>query len=184
MTSIANTSTGSAMFFRLCGPSWRIAMPSVSRTARRTALVTQMPPGWAERLEARRDADAVTLDAGLAAEQHLADVDADAKRDRLVVALPHRLVAELPLDRDRELQCLRGTLEQGEDAVAGDVLDVTAIVAHQRSDQPHRLGHPLIGAVLVLGHQAAVAVHVGEQDRRKLPTRHSGRLFGHGPGFS
>jgi hypothetical protein len=35
------------MFFRLCGPSWRIAMPSVSRTARCTALVTQMPPGWA-----------------------------------------------------------------------------------------------------------------------------------------
>ena len=138
-----------------------------------------------ERLNARRDVDAVALHIGLAAEQHLAEVDADAKRDRLVVvALPHRLVAEFALDRDRELQRLSGAFEQGEDAVAGHVLDVTVVVADQRADQPDRLGHPLIRAVFVLRHEPAVAVHVGEQDRRMLATRRGERRFGHGRGFS
>jgi hypothetical protein len=66
-------------------------------------------------------------------------VDADAKCDRFVVRCPHRLVAELVLNRHRELQRLSGALEQGEDAVTGDVLHVTAVVADQRSDQPDRL---------------------------------------------
>ena len=52
-----------------------------------------------ERLNARRDVDAVTLHIGLAAEQHLADVDADAERDRLVVGMPHGFVTKLALDR-------------------------------------------------------------------------------------
>ena len=138
-----------------------------------------------ERLNARCDIDAVALHIGLAAEQHLADVDADAKRDRLVaVALPHRLVAEFALDRDRELQRLGSAFEQGEDAVAGHVLDMTVVVADQRSDQPDRLGHPLIRPVFVLRHEPAVAVHVGEQDRRMLAAWRGERRFGHGRGFS
>ena len=137
-------------------------------------------PAWlGERLNARRDVDAVTLHIGLAAEQHLADVDADAKGDRLVVGMPHGFVAELALDRYRKLQRLSGALEQRKDAVAGDVLDATAVVADQRSDQPDRLGHPLIGALLVLRHQPAVAVNIGEQDRGKLAAGIVGRFDGH-----
>jgi hypothetical protein len=43
LISIANTSIGSVMFLRLCSPSRRILTPRVSRTARWTASVTQMP---------------------------------------------------------------------------------------------------------------------------------------------
>ena len=84
-----------------------------------------------ERLNSRRDVDAVTLHIGIAAEQYLADIDADAKRDRLVVGVPHGVVTKLALNGHREVQRLSRAFEQSKNTIAGDVLDPAAIIADQ-----------------------------------------------------
>src|SRR5919106_3326577 len=92
-------------------------------------------PWLSDCLKARRHIDAVPLHVGIAAKQHLADVDADAERDGLVIGMPDRVVAELALDGDGELQCPRGAFEQGQPAAPSHVLDPTAVVPDQRPDE-------------------------------------------------
>ena len=81
-----------------------------------------------EGLHARRDIDAVALTRGFA-DQHLAEIDPDPEYDRVVLRIPHCVIAELTLDRDGKLQRLRGALEQGQDAVTGRPYELTAVVA-------------------------------------------------------
>ena len=83
-----------------------------------------------ERLYARRDIDTVALDIGFA-DQHLAEIDPDPEYDRVVVRIPHCVIAELALDRDGKLQRLRWALEQGQDAVARRPYELPAVIGHE-----------------------------------------------------
>ena len=105
----------------------------------------------------------------LAIDDHLAHMKRDAEAYGLLARDPDRGVAELALDLLGEAQRVHDALEDGENAVAGDVDDPPAIVEHERAEEPDRTRHTREGLVLVRRHQPREARHVGEQDRRQLP---------------
>ena len=91
--------------------------------------LSQDAAGLGHGLETRRDIDAVAIRDRLV-ECHVADIEADAKLDRLAVA-PNRLVAKFRLDLNGELQRLVGIVEQRENSIACEVGDLAAVVADQ-----------------------------------------------------
>ena len=98
----------------------------------------------------------------------VADIDADAELQPLV--LGHRLVApgDLLLDLDRAQARLHGARELGDDAVAGAVEDAPAMGRHQPVDDLTMRPQGVERSLLVSPHQPAVAGDVGGKDRGKL----------------
>ena len=126
-----------------------------------------MPPGPAKPLEPRRHVDAVAIEI-VAIDDDVAEIDADAELDVPVFGNPGIALRHAALDFD-------GTARRIEDAAE---LDQKA-VAHHLEDAPAMLGDGGIEELaamlpkraersLFVGlHEAAVAHHVGGQDRRQ-----------------
>ena len=122
--------------------------------------------GLRERLDSRRDVDAMTVHVAFV-HRDLAEIEADAELDRLAVA-PYRLVAELRLNLNCEPQRPVGAVEQRKNAVARDVGDMPAVVADQRLEKVDRPGGLNRIAGVVLLEALAVLDHIGEHDGGKL----------------
>src|SRR5690349_15090544 len=94
-----------------------------------------------------------------------AEVDPDAERQRPPAVAPDRLVPELALDLDRELQGVHRAREEGQDRVAGLVDDVPAVVGHELAEEGQGAGDPPPGAGLVALHRGAEPLRVRVEDR-------------------
>ena len=117
-----------------------------------------------ERLQARRHIDAVSVSDRIM-KDHVANVEPDPELDRLSVA-PHRLLAEFRLDLNGETKRPLGTIEQRNDPVPGDVGDLAAVIADQRSEELQRSRHLAGAARLVEFHSATELDHVRKQHGR------------------
>ncbi len=127
-----------------------------------------------QRLNAGRDIDAVTINA-FRRRRGLAEIDADAKGDRLVVVVPNHLVLQFTLKLSGKADRLRGAVEEGKNAVAGDIDNPAAIIADKIAKQPDRPGDTVDVVALVPLHEATEAGNVGDHDRRQ-PAGYRGQL--------
>ncbi len=75
------------------------------------------------------------------------------------------------LDLDGALQRLHGAAELGQEVVAREVVEATPVLANVKLDLFAPCRHRPDGGVLVLGHEARVANHVGRQDRGEVALR-------------
>ncbi len=123
--------------------------------------------GQSERLNARRDVDAVAEDV-LAIDDHIADVDADAELEPPVGRQLGVALGEGPLDLDRGVQGADHARKVAEHAVAGGADDAAVVAADRLGDHTAIGREGRVGAGFVRPHQPAVAMHVGGQDRREL----------------
>ena len=150
------------MFFSFCWPSDRneslriVADELVDRVGDADAA------GRGERLDAGRHVDAVAVDAAVVGDG-IADGDADPIGDRLLAAGPRRLVRHLPLHLDREMQRLAGARKQRQQRRRPRCSRRSAVVADQVADQRQRARQADHRSGLVLVHEAAIAVHVGDR---------------------
>ena len=105
----------------------------------------------------------------------VADIDADAELEPLV--LGHRLVApgDLLLDLDRAQAGFHGARELGDHAVAGAVEDAPAMGRDQPVDDLAMRTEGVERGLLVIAHQPAVAGDVSGKD--------CGKLAFHDPGY-
>ncbi|MGY3156261.1 hypothetical protein ACVW0V_005401 [Bradyrhizobium elkanii] len=121
--------------------------------------------GLGQRLQAGRDVDAVAEDVGTV-NDHVAKIDADAKlhparRRDVGVALRHPA-----LNLGRAQHRIDDAMKFDQQAVAGGLDDAAAILGDGRIDQLDAMGFEARkGARLVSLHQAAIADHVGGEDR-------------------
>ena len=118
------------------------------------------PTRLSQRLQPRRDVDAVTVDPGLVVD-HISQVDPDAKLHaatlgHLEIALGHQ-----GLDLDRTLGGADDAGELGHDAIAGGVDDPPSVPADQRQDHALMALEVAHGRGLVLMHEPAVARDIG-----------------------
>ena len=124
------------------------------------------------------DVDAVAVEI-VAVDQHVAQVDADAKADALVLGSAGLPLHHAALDVDGAGDRLDHARELDQGAVAHELDQPAAMVGQQRVDQ---LGAMRLQAGQGRGlgrlHQPAVADHVGRQDGCKPPPC---RRFGHRP---
>jgi hypothetical protein len=137
--------------------------------------------GLGQRVQARRDVDSVAEHV-LVRDDDVAQVQADAEGlaplgRQVGIALAH---AALQLDRRAHRLDRAGELHQH--AVADRLHDAAAKTLDDRPDQLGKMGPQVEQRLLLVGaHHAAVAIDVGEQDRRQPPIR--GRI-GHRPSVS
>ena len=119
--------------------------------------------------EPRGDVDAVAVDI-VAVDDDVADVDADAEDDPVVLGQPIVAERHAALHLDREQHRVDDAYELHQQPIAHQLDDAAAILQRLRLDQFADMG--LDGgdrAGLVPAHQAAVADHVGGQDGRQAP---------------
>ena len=134
--------------------------------------------GLGQCLEPGGDVDAVAVQI-VAVDQHVAEVDADAKADALGLGAAGLALDHAALDGDGALDRLDHARELDQGAVAHELDQPAAMVRQQRVDQLGAMGLQA-GQGRGLGrlHQPAVADHVGRQDGCQPPPR---RRFGHRP---
>ena len=138
-------------------------LPILSRTVLRHGDAARL----GDALDPRRDIDPVAEDI-VVVDDHIAKIDADAELDPPVlgnVAVP---IAHLALDFGGALDRAHHAGEFDQHAVAGQFDDAALMIGDGRIDQ---LGAVILEtrqrADLIGPHQAAVADHVGGQDRGK-----------------
>ena len=125
-----------------------------------------------ERLEPGGDVDAVAVNV-VALDDDVAEVDADAERDALVLGQLALALGDAPLHLDRALHRLDHARELHERAVAHQLDDAAVQPGHERPDEVCLKGLQAgMRPRLVGRHEPAVADHVSGQDRRQ-PARHS-----------
>ena len=161
------TRTGREMFFTVCSPWSSKAMSSRSPSCSLTASETQIPPGSAKRLQARREVDAVAEDVALL-DDHVAEIDADAEADLPLAGDVGVAFGHAPLHLGRALDGVDDARELHQHAVAGGLDDPAFFLGDGRIDQlePMR-AQPGERARLVRLHEPAVAHHVGREHRRE-----------------
>src|SRR5262249_6943369 len=133
------------------------------------------PAGFCQLLQPRRDIDSIAI-AVLALDDDLAEVDPDAHMDAPFFG--HRGVAlrHVPLEHDSTFNGVDYAAELGEQPVAHELEDAPVMLLDLGLEEVLAMrAHPLEGVRLVLLHEAAIADHVGREDRRKLAF--------HGPSF-
>ena len=114
--------------------------------------------------EPRRHVDAVTIDvAGL--DDHVADIDADAKLDAAVPGHAGVALAHAALDRRRARDRIHDARELRQEPVPGELDDTALRFGDLGVDQIRPVGFPgCVGARLVHAHEAAIGRHVSRQD--------------------
>src|SRR5271169_1480388 len=123
--------------------------------------------GLADRFEAGRDIDAVP-EYVVSVDDDVADIDANAQQERRSLGGWRAAPAQVALDADGAGDRVDRARELGEQAVAGGLDDASPVAGYSRIDAVGPQG--LEGAQradLVFSHEAAVADHVGGQDRRE-----------------
>jgi hypothetical protein len=126
-------------------------------------------------LEARGYIDAVAHEVAVGLLDHVAEVNADAEFDAPLRRHAGVALDEAILHLDRAAHRVDHAAELDKNAVAGAFDDAPAMGGDGGIDQiAAQAPKPRKRAVLVGAGEAAVADHVGDQDRRDLPG------FGHG----
>jgi hypothetical protein len=131
--------------------------------------------GIGQRLQPRRDVDAVTVDPGLVVDD-VAQVDTDAKEHPAVlgdVLVPRR---HDPLDVDRALRRPDDAGKLGEDAVPRRIDDAAAVLSHEGQDGGLMCLEVANSGGLVLAHQSAVPGDIGGENGRQPPSHRGGLL--------
>ena len=154
------------MFLKLFSPS----VPDLQRELVLDLVVDAARNGYAARLGDRLDA---CRDVHPVAEQvstlhdHVAQVDADAKPHPLVFGQVFVAGAQRRLDLGGAAHGLHGAGKLRQDGVARGIEDPAAVRLEQLVENLAVAAQGAHGALLVLAHEPAVAVHVGHQDRRQ-----------------
>ncbi len=120
--------------------------------------------GLGKRLEPRRDVHAVA-EKVVALDDHVAEVDADAKAHAPLFGQVSIADPELALGFDGAAHRLDRARELGDDAVAGAGEDPAPMVRDQPVDDLSAGVQRADRRLLVLRHEPAVAGHVGGEDR-------------------
>ncbi len=137
---------------------------------------TQTPGGIGELLKPRGDVDALAVPVRPLDDQ-LAEIDADAHVDALVLGKACVSLRHPALDVDGALDRVDNARELGEKPVAHQLEDCAAMGRDRRLDQFRPVDfEPLEGSRLVQLHQTAVAGDVGGEDGGELPF-HERALF-------
>jgi hypothetical protein len=122
------------------------------------------PPGLGQGLQTGGNIDPIAIVALLIADD-LALVDTDAELDTPRLGYIGVARPDQPLNVGRGMDCTDDTAKLGEDAVAGRIDDVPAMLLNERQQRRLVLLHRADRPLLVLAEEAAVAGDVGCQDR-------------------
>ena len=130
-------------------------------------------------LQTRGDVHPVPVDIAFL-DDHIADVDADAESDALLLGQLPLALGHAPLDRRGALDRIYNASELDQHAIAHELDDATVVLGDLRLDEIFAEGlQARVGPRLVARHEPAVADNVGGQNRRELPIRsgsHGGAL--------
>ena len=148
-----------------------------------------MPPGSASCSKARGDVDPLAVPVR-PLDDHLAQIDADAHVDALVLGKAFVPLRHAALDVGGAFDRVDDAGELGQKPIAHQLEDCAAMGRDRRLDQFRPVDfEPLEGSRLVQLHQTAVAGDVGGEDGGELPF-HERALWAHatigqsGPGVS
>jgi hypothetical protein len=116
-------------------------------------------------IQPRGDIDAVAVDV-IAIDNHVAEIDADAEDDALILGDTRIAVDHRPLDFGRAADCVDDARKFHQHAVAGGFDDASVMLSDFRIDELAAMGlQALERAVLVGAHQPRIARHIGGQNR-------------------
>src|SRR3546814_12538838 len=108
-------------------------------------------------------------------------MDPDGVLDRLGTWVPYDGIADVRLEVRGEAHRLGGAVDEGVNAVAGDVLDPAAIVGEQFANVTERVVDPPEPACVFASDEPRIADHVGEEEGRTGGAVTSFASTGHGP---
>src|SRR5215218_3216954 len=125
---------------------------------------------WGEGFEPRRNIHAVAIDVAVRIDNDVAEVDANAKDDPLVLEYPGVAVERGPLDLDRAGDRLHGARELDQGAVSGQLHNAPVMDLDEGLAEFASIGfEALKGACFIALHHAAVADHVACENYCRQP---------------
>ena len=125
------------------------------------------PAGLGQRLQPRRDIDAVAEQIPVAWTMTSPTMDADAEQHAAVGRKILVLLGDRALHGDRADETVDGARKLGEQRVAGGVGNAAAMLGQQRLDDRAARGQAAQRRILVGAHQPAVLGDVGGENRRQ-----------------
>jgi hypothetical protein len=124
----------------------------------------QHAAGLADAFEPRCDVDAVAENV-VALDQHVAEIDADAVDDALIIGGPGVALDHQLLDRNRAFDGGDDGGKLQQEAIADDPDDAPAVTRHDRPRRLAMLANAKRRPRLILAHQARVADDIDGEDR-------------------
>jgi hypothetical protein len=123
-------------------------------------------PGLRDPFEARCNIDAVAKDIAVV-DYNIADVNADAKLDAIVVGLICILLGHAALNFDGASRCIDGAGKLDQHAVASRLDDASAVLDDAGVDERFSEGLEMSKRAFLVGtHQAAIASDIRRQNSR------------------
>jgi hypothetical protein len=156
------------MFLTFCSPIASKSNASFFSTSFATLPETQTPPWIGKLLKPSGDVDALAVPV-CSLNDHLAEINADAHVDALVLKKVGVSLGHSALNGDRAFDCVDDAPELGKKPVTHELEDCAPMRGYRRLYQlnPVRL-KALKGSRLVQLHQTAVADDVSGEDRGEL----------------